>query len=140
MQRIIACLLLAATVLVGHAYADCAWQVNMADAYSIARETLRGAGYDLSTLDQKATRSTKDCEWLVRFAPPIPAAVASGPLVIVDGITGKARIAERGKSPQASNQSVELTATRRAPPFSMTRTFSLPAMPALGGGSSLLSR
>jgi hypothetical protein len=43
-------------------------------------------------------------------------------------------------APYTSNQSVELTATRRARPFIMTRTFSLQALPALGGGSSLLSR
>ena len=41
---------------------------------------------------------------------------------------------------ERSNQSVELTATRRAFTFDMTRTFSLRATLALGGGSSLLSR
>jgi hypothetical protein len=41
---------------------------------------------------------------------------------------------------QRPNQSVELTATRSALTFHMTRTFSLRAPLALGGGSSLLSR
>jgi hypothetical protein len=36
--------------------------------------------------------------------------------------------------------SVELTATRRASTFQMTKTLSLRATLALGGGSSLLSR
>jgi hypothetical protein len=40
----------------------------------------------------------------------------------------------------APNQSVELTATRRAFTFQMTKTVSLRATLALGGGSSLLSR
>jgi hypothetical protein len=42
--------------------------------------------------------------------------------------------------PQASDQSVELTATRRAFTFQMTRIPLLRAPLALGGGSSLLSR
>jgi hypothetical protein len=43
-------------------------------------------------------------------------------------------------SPHASNQSVQLTATRCAFTFQMTKTFSLRSTLALGGGSSLLSR
>ena len=41
---------------------------------------------------------------------------------------------------QTPNQSVELTATRRTLTFQMTRTSSLRAPRALGGGSSLPSR
>jgi hypothetical protein len=44
------------------------------------------------------------------------------------------------KPRDASNQSVELTATRFAFTFSMTKTLSLRATLALGGGSSLHSR
>ena len=51
-------------------------------------------------------------------------------------LDGSSRPYER----QPSNQSVELTATRRAFTFYMTKTFSLRATLALGGGSSLLSR
>ena len=40
----------------------------------------------------------------------------------------------------SSNQSVELTATRPAFTFSMTKTSLLQASLAVGGGSSLLSR
>ena len=43
-------------------------------------------------------------------------------------------------SSKTSNQSVELTATRRAFTFQMTKTASLQAPLALGGGSSLHSR
>ena len=43
-------------------------------------------------------------------------------------------------SRQPSNQSVELTATRRALTLSVTKPLPLRASLALGGGSSLLSR
>ena len=39
-----------------------------------------------------------------------------------------------------SNQTLELTATRHAFTFQMAKTLSLRAEPALGGGSSALSR